>query len=679
MFNKAENQPKAKTQTFFIKENDKNILQAILEHENSKISFSSISFPKNLNKAEDYIKMHLEIKKAIKHFSGAKEVGQYETIITNNKCYFFYISKKNYITKDLMDKIINSDINLKRVISLLFSLAMKNKIITKVNEEYEIPPSFYNDKVYIGSRPQEDLSNTKNEIKIDTFEPNVFYSDTSYLSFNLRRKTFLSKLSDLNLIESDKLNNIIFKTKRGAYKVNKEKKLDAVRDNKSKFMKYKSYYPECQNYSLHFLHKIFIELLNDMGIAYEEVYFKADYIVKNFLYIDPIIKRDVILFDNYQYNEEDLQFKDQLTTQINNYLGISKIEYFNNSHSINDMNKDFNYLCINKENKNSKSSIFYKDRKNNKDIYLKNFFQAYKLHLKDENTNFDFYTKVKILNAKLNEKLITQGLDIDNIKQKEKNKNGYFYKKINENKLKKIKKELWLKECIFHYKKIENIELINGEYTLFLTKNHSKGKRDKTTRISVVDIKITDKTLFIIKNNTYEEIKRFNFEFSKNPISKMNISKYSGSFYIHDKENDVILTSYTSSNIPRIIGNSNFNNIDYLAEKDDLKKTNKADLSPLPYYLTPKKEKQSNFVFIQEKEDNLYYFVSQKGNPNSSFDKQKLIYSVLTFDSQNKKIKQLEQKVTLLFLSSFTDNILLNNEVSKSSILEKIAKEFLFE
>ena len=159
----------------------------------------------------------------------------------------------------------------------------------------------------------------------------------------------------------------------------------------------------------------------------------------------------------------------------------------------------------------------------------------------------------------------------------------------------------------------------------------------------------------------------------------MKLSNYSGSFYIYDKENEILLTSYTSKNVPRIIGNSKFNNIDHFVEYDDLKKTNKADISPLPYYLTPKKEKQSNFVFIQETEDKLYYFVSQKGNPNSSFDKQKLIYSVLTYDNNKNKIKQIEQKVTDLFLSSFTDDILLNNEVSKSSILEKIAKEFLFE
>ena len=51
----------------------------------------------------------------------------------------------------------------------------------------------------------------------------------------------------------------------------------------------------------------------------------------------------------------------------------------------------------------------------------------------------------------------------------------------------------------------------------------------------------------------------------------------------------------------------------------------------------------------------------------------------MTIDENNNFVDQLEQSVTNMFLSSFTDDILLNNEVSKSSILEKIAKEFLME
>ena len=678
MFNKTENQPQAKTQMFFIKDDDKKVLQAILENENSNISFSFISITKELNKAERYKKMHRDIKKAIKHFSETNNVGQYETIRIKDTCYFFYISNKTHKPSDIIESIINSNIDLKRAISSLFSLAMKNKTISKASDEYDIPPAFYNDKIYIGTQLQDNSKDSKGRLKIDTFEPEIFYSDESNLSFHLKNKTFKAELSNLNLIESDNLNNIMFKTKTGAFTTSEEE-IDAVRYNKSKFMKYKSYYPECQNYSFHFLHKIFIELLNELEIAYEEVYFKANYIVKDFLYMDTAIKRDIILLDNYQYNEEELPYKKELMKQIYNYLGVSKVEQVDENYLLGNLKKDFNYLCINKENRDSKSSIFYKDNKKGPNTYLNTFSKANNMYLKEKTIDFDFYTQLKLLNKYSDEKLVTQGLNIPSIKQKEKNQNGSLYKELNENKLKKIKKEIWLKECIFHYNKIENIELIDGKYTLFFTKNNFTGKKEKQTRISVVNIEIFDKTLFIIDSKIYDNINRFNLDFSKNVISKMKLSNYSGSFYIYDKENEILLTSYTSKNVPRIIGNSKFNNIDHFVEYDDLKKTNKADISPLPYYLTPKKEKQSNFVFIQETEDKLYYFVSQKGNPNSSFDKQKLIYSVLTYDNNKNKIKQIEQKVTDLFLSSFTDDILLNNEVSKSSILEKIAKEFLFE
>lgn len=681
MYNKIDNQVKAKTQMFFITDDDKVILNKILNNLDLDIAFSFITLPKNKNKQENYKEMHKQIKKAIKHFTGIDKLYQYETFIDkkSSKCYFFYLNHKNNSSRadEIINNLLLTPLNLKSILSILFSLSIKKIIIDETREEYDIPPSFYGDKLYIGSKLQDDKPNNKNQFKVDTFEPQIFFTDKSFLVFNLKNKTFLSQLNELNLIESEKFNNLMFKTKLGNLHSNNEMELDALQNNKSKFMQYKSYYPQCKNYSLHFMHKKFIQLLNKLNISYKEVYFEANYIIKDFIKIEPKIKREVILLDNFEYDNNQIIFKENLLSQIKEYLKISITQNIDNNYDINNLNNKYNYLCINTSHSRNGASIIAKN--NSKDIKkeLNNFLQAYSLYLKHkEEYTFDFYTTFKISNMEKENKIVTQGINIDEISKKDKENEGkYLYKEINDNKLKKIKKELWLKECIFYDKKIEEIELLNGKYTLFFNRNTIKGNHF----ISVVDIHIINKTLNIINNKIYTDINKFNFEFSRNVISKVNISAYNKAFYIYDNDNNILLTSYNSINIPRIIGNHNFNNIDYFNENNDLKKSNKSEISPLPYYLTPKKEKQSNFVFIQEKDEGLYYFVSQKGNPNISFDKQRLINSILTVDENNNKVKQLEQKVTKLFLSSFTDDILLNNEVSKSSILEKIAKEFILE
>ncbi len=58
-------------------------------------------------------------------------------------------------------------------------------------------------------------------------------------------------------------------------------------------------------------------------------------------------------------------------------------------------------------------------------------------------------------------------------------------------------------------------------------------------------------------------------------------------------------------------------------------------------------------------------------------EKQNLIYNILAFDTEGNLLKTLDQKVTEIYLKSFTEDILRVNEVSKSSLLEKVAKLYI--
>jgi hypothetical protein len=136
--------------------------------------------------------------------------------------------------------------------------------------------------------------------------------------------------------------------------------------------------------------------------------------------------------------------------------------------------------------------------------------------------------------------------------------------------------------------------------------------------------------------------------------------------------------SYNSSRIPRIIGNSTVDSIELAADEDSDNKLSRQATKPkeivLPYYIAKTKERH---IYLEQSNNDLLYFVTPSTQPNSTIAKQNLIYNILTFDKNGDLLKALDQSVTELFLKSFTENIIKNNEYSKSSILEKIAKLYI--
>ena len=284
---KIENQPIAKTQTFIIRDTDKEIIMKMLKSEFLNISFKSIDLPKKTNKEDFYKKIHKEIKEIIKNINGSHGNKKYNIIIDkkSSKCFFFFISDQKNNTDELLSNLYLNNLDLKGVIACLFSLAMKNKIINNITEYYNITPSYYNDKFYLGTKIQNEIPNKNNKVFVDTFEYSTYFSQDSKLSFNLKSKTFLVDIAKEMLINDIDFNGILFKKNLNIYNINDDSEVDAKRYNKSKFMQYKQKYPESSNYSLNFLHKNFIELFNVLNIEYEEVFFQANYKIKNSIHI----------------------------------------------------------------------------------------------------------------------------------------------------------------------------------------------------------------------------------------------------------------------------------------------------------------------------------------------------------------------------------------------------------
>jgi hypothetical protein len=88
--------------------------------------------------------------------------------------------------------------------------------------------------------------------------------------------------------------------------------------------------------------------------------------------------------------------------------------------------------------------------------------------------------------------------------------------------------------------------------------------------------------------------------------------------------------------------------------------------------------KQLHHVFLEDcGQEGVRCFVSKAGQPDTSIEKQNRIQNILVFNEDGSKAFPLKEELTRLFLQSFTFDILNNNEVSKKSILQKVAELYI--
>ena len=104
----------------------------------------------------------------------------------------------------------------------------------------------------------------------------------------------------------------------------------------------------------------------------------------------------------------------------------------------------------------------------------------------------------------------------------------------------------------------------------------------------------------------------------------------------------------------------------------------------LPYYLGLRTDKKGDEkvgklerIYLQDCGENLLCFVRSHGSMRQSIDKQDLIRNIRVIDKDGNLLRPIDQDITNLFLRSFTLNIHKLNEVSRSSLLEKVASILL--
>ncbi|MCW7548158.1 hypothetical protein OO184_09465 [Photorhabdus sp. APURE] len=609
-----------------------------------------------------YAKVDKEIQKIIrkKLNLNLSEKVFYDSFWHNKAVHFFYLSDQEYDIKGFIDKFEENSNFLCNVFSAIVGLHIKRIFLKELEESYEIEPEFYNSRIYLSAEKRGNI--------IDTFYPRFHFIHQKELVVNLHRKVFRieKKVDSYNTEEIQ----LLFRTKENNFQVTDN--INTNEHSKKEFMRFMNGYRNSKNYVQNLIIQKIKELLNHAEISFSERYFKADYVLHDFITVNKNLLHPLVLIDaRIPKHSTDSKAKMFLEKEIKEVFEIKKLTY-STAKDFNALDKNKNYLVLNSLDGGAKTSILVKDE-------IKNTtWDAFK-HIREkgiEDAELDYYSKLKHYRFESQGETVIQGINLDdNIVGNDK-KTGL--EKLSNKiviKIQKIKSELWLKERVFKEKKIENIDLPDLKITLVYIRIPEWFNKNNKILASIVDVDIHNKTIFINEHSLVEsrsDLKE-KCEFMKK-IPKL----YNESFYLFDNVEKICLSRYHSDRIPRIIGNQKIDNIEYALEDESLvnRVCNPIE-TVLPYYLAPKQNSQYEHIYLQPKGNDLLYFVSPCNSPNQTIAKENLIYNILTIDKEGKQINAMEQNITSIFLRSFTNDILKLREVSKSSLFEKIAKIYI--
>ncbi|MBS9442065.1 hypothetical protein [Photorhabdus heterorhabditis] len=622
------------------------------------------------NNKRFYARVHKEIQQIIRKkltLSSLENVvydsfwKNYGSFSRSKEIHFFYLSHQESGIKEFVDKFEEDSDFLCKVFSAIVGLHIKRTLLKELDEHYEIEPVFYNSELYLSAEKYSQI--------IDAFYPRFYFSMQKELVVNLHRKVFrieTKKVMSGNTEETQ----LSFRTKENDFQVTGD--INATEYSKKKFMRFKEGYRNSKNYSQNLVIQKIKEILNHAEIPFSERYFRADYVLHNFITVDKNFSYPLVLIDaRIPEHLSDKKVKIYFEKEVKEIFDLQELAYAP-VQSFESLDKSNNYLVLNSLVDEAKTSILVEGKRKN------TIWDAFD-HVRGkgiENADLDYYTELKIHRFEAQGEVVIQGIDLDNNIVENDKKTGL--EKLSSKvliKIQKIKSELWLKEKIFKERKIENIDLPDSKMTLIYIRAPGVIKKREEILASIVDVYISNKTLFIKGHSLAKNARTLE---QKCPFMKNIKTFYNDSFYLVDEVEKICLSRYHSDRIPRIIGNQRIDNIEYALEDESLvnRVCNPIE-TVLPYYLAPKQKSQYEHIYLQPKGDDLLYFVSPCNSPNQTIAKENLIYNILTMDKEGKQINAMEQNITSIFLRSFTNDVLRLKEVSKSSLFEKIAKIYI--
>ncbi len=666
----AGSMPSAKTNLFDLKDEVDDLISKLLEpiRDGLYVTYKYKKFVKRDEKREHFEqRVHSDIKSIIRIDLSlpSTESVKYQTVKTyDDGCeiyYFFYLSTEPVLTTGLIAQLQNIALEKKQLLLAgLFRLHVKLDFIDLTKERFEFPVSFFNSELYVAIKlsGKEKIDGTA---YLETLLPNFYVSPTNELLLNVTKKV-IKTLRDDAISTNTEETPLLFKHKSSQYRATAE--VSATKYSKRKFMVFGDGYVDCINYTQNLLVDIVKGLLNRLDILHESRCFRATQVIDHFIHVENKITSDLVIINNI--NSKDITPEiSTLIKQIMLRFEDNNVQMQSERPKLGDLDLDKNYLVLNIKDSEDGNSLFFKNEQTDPDKKTKipkHFWDAYRFVPREQRHLLDYYSQLKIERFEKQGTCVIQGLDLF-----QKLKSSHLPHLLN-----KIESELWLKNSVLKNAYISDIDLSDGLFTLLYVRKLF-GKKNNFFA-SVLEVALLNGNLTIVTSKVIKSEKRLQMQCKFLGNRKI----FNDSFYLFDKHSETLLVSYTSPRLPLIIGNVEVDNI-AIAESDDaiINRRSAFDKSVLPYYVMPSARKQYHHIYLQERYPDLLYFVAAKNKPNATIDKQNRIYNLLTFDSKGNLLKALEQPVTKLFFNSFTNDILRVNEVSKSSLLETIAKLYI--
>ncbi|MDI3325081.1 hypothetical protein QKW35_11890 [Pontibacterium granulatum] len=619
--------------------------------------------------------------------------------------------------EQLCQKLAANEQSLTRLIQGLFSLHLKMILLEQATDRFSVSPVYFNAVMYLNARLSQPIAKKSGTGVMEAFELDVFASEQRELAFTLHKRKFLVEpAEELHLsLDYDK---VWFNTDSGRVKA--RRKLDA-RDSKLEFFRERSGYGECQAYTYNVVMNAVVERLTELEIPHTPIPFQATHEVNQFVTgLDQQLANTLLVVNNgvdFSATQE-AYFFDALAAQLPGYQlwPMASLERAQKT-SFSDLPANTSILVLNPVEDEASNSIRQLD---DGAAEYGNFFAVYDIDRKLPGLRWDTYTQLKLdrLHGWLKQKplpVALQGMNVDsklldaiNYIEELSNANPEQYTadlakprsrlksafNLVNSKIRRTKTELWFKESVLTQRHIPLPNLTKGRYTAFAVRSTDNG----STLLGHIELS-TDSNLLSVVNAGVTE-GDLDWLAVEHPALERLDKLFNNSFYLYDHSADVLLTTYNSVRVPRLIGPSHLDVVDLYsyqeqekgqAERDGVKfsdytitRSAKADQNVLPYLMSPgrsihdpltKSQKMKHHhTYLQPHDDGLYVLVSDSQPANPSMARPNLVENLLIWDAQGDTLDVFHHPLTGVYLNSFTLDMLKSGDSSKSSIFAKLAR-----
>lgn len=589
---------------------------------------------------------------------------------------FLYLSTQSPEPGQVRRVVAEHSLNPHNAIQTLLDLRLKLSFLMDVDKRYEIAPVEFNADLYIGLM----LSRTpKNGAFVfDALKYDLFFSKEQELAITLNRVTMecsssqdsISRpVTETGTLMFDWAGKRFQRTRRLSATTNSERNYMAFATNNENAEACDRYENSVNYHQTDCLNRI-QRLLKLSGVEFNPVVYEATHQVKAFLEGLPTMSNPLWLLDtvtSYSSDEDRLGFISYLADKF----GASRVLAADCLPEPTQLEVGTtNYLVISEKVKTAGgskngSSIF----DTSADESFNTFWQALAAKQRNPKAEFDYYTSVKLHRFTQAVDSVCQGFNVIP---------GKFPTAAS---VEKSLQELALKESILRDKAVT----ISGATLPALSLELVSCRRDwkENVYIQVLDVAVAGETIKIEGSRRYDEASKgeFNYEFKtlstvfgkgdEKPFDAI----WNGAFLIHDKGTNAWLSAYNTRRVPAIIGNTLFDNQERHDSGLPPSRGVGIQMSALPYYLTPTRQKQRHSVFIQDNSvEGAWFFVASNKAANNTIPKQSLVYNVVITDESGTRVPVLSHPLGELFFSTFTFDIVKLREAAKTSILQKIVE-----